>query len=266
MRSKDREQKQPEDNRPIQPHCYTRPLALLFDFSGSAYRYVCHKRVLIFHKLRLYLQNARVCPDQLLFRSDDYIPTDCAAQNAKEIFGYNSSEDAQLLVHHLFDFDFHFAEKLEERASFSTAINLNERFCVVLRVFHATAHYLLRRLPAKQVAAQQPSPQDYLNPVVERVAMIKHHLCNAAFAQHSIEFAYCTGCVRRVMQYAVGIDHVEALVSEWQTFSIRNQEIAALTINIEAMPRNLYGARRQINSRAACAAARKLQKVRAHAA
>src|SRR5215213_2320380 len=48
--------------------------------------------------------------------------------------------------------------------------------------------------------------------------------------------------------------------------SVGEHEISGQSIKSEAVARNLNGARRQINARAACAAARKLQEVCAHPA
>src|SRR6185437_6160678 len=109
------------------------------------------------------------------------------------------------------------------------------------------------------------APQHDLDPVVQRVAMVEHDLRHATGPQDAMHFAYCAGGVGRVMQDAVRVDHVEALRAERQMLAIGDHEVSISTVELETMSRNLNRARRQIDASAACAATRKLQKIRTHA-
>ena len=46
--------------------------------------------------------------------------------------------------------------------------------------------------------------------------MVEHHFGRAAGFQDAVHLADGLGCVRRVMQHAVGVDDIKALVSERQ--------------------------------------------------
>ena len=54
-------------------------------------------------------------------------------------------------------------------------------------------------------------------------------------SQDTMNLAHCADRVRRVMEYAVGIGDVKALVIERQTFAISDRELAALAIQRKMM-------------------------------
>src|ERR1051325_2157487 len=80
-------------------------------------------------------------------------------------------------------------------------------------------------IPFQEVYAGAAQHRD-VYAVVVRVAMIKHDNGLAAGTQHTMDFANSCGCVRRVMEHAVGVNDVERVVREVQCFSISNAKRA----------------------------------------
>src|SRR5215475_1702212 len=72
--------------------------------------------------------------------------------------------------------------------------------------------------------------------------------------------------VGRVMQHSIRINNIETRVTEWQAFAIGDGKLAILAVEDEMLPRGLDRTRCQIDAGDFRAAARELQKVRAHAA
>src|SRR6266851_4537845 len=96
--------------------------------------------------------------------------------------------------------------------------------------------------------------------------MVKHHPRLTAPTQNSMQLAHSALSIGRVMQYAVGIDHVETLARERQFLAVANRKVATLTIDFEMPARDGNRARREINSGYLRTATGKLQKIRAHPA
>src|SRR5215213_448211 len=134
---------------------------------------------------------------------------------------------------------------------------------MIAELDHA-AHDLFRGSAAQKLKSQHAAPQNDLDPVVQRVAMIEHDLCDTIGPQDTMDFAYCTGRIRRVMQHAVGVDHVEALRSKRQVLTIGDHEARIGSVKLKSMPRDLDRAWRQIDARAIRPTTRKLQQVRSH--
>lgn len=69
-----------------------------------------------------------------------------------------------------------------------------------------------------------------------------------------------------MVQDAVRVDHLEARLGEREALGVGHDEVPPLAVQREAEPRDLHGARREVEADAVCAAARELQQVGAHAA
>src|ERR1041385_1056879 len=136
----------------------------------------------------------------------------------------------------------------------------------MIAVFDHAAHYFFRRSSPQKLGGQQSASQNDLDPVVQRVAMVKHHLGHATGPKYTMHFAYGSCRIGRVMQNSVGVDHVEALVEKRQMLAVGNHERAVSVVELETMTCNLDRARRQIDTNAPCSVARKLQQVSAHTA
>src|SRR6185369_9227432 len=96
--------------------------------------------------------------------------------------------------------------------------------------------------------------------------MVEHHLRNAARTEHPMDLANCSLGIRRVMQDAVRIDHLEAFIKKRQVLGVGNHERALSAVEFKMVLRDLDRTRRKIDTDTARTTTRKLQQVGAHAA
>ena len=81
--------------------------------------------------------------------------------------------------------------------------------------------------------------QNYFNPVIPRVSMVKHYPRQAIGSQHAINFAHRTFCVGSVMQDTIRIDDVETLRRKWQTFTVADRKFTLLLVQLKMLARDL---------------------------
>src|SRR5215204_851691 len=88
---------------------------------------------------------------------------------------------------------------------------------VLAQALHRLARQTMReaqaRLRPQQTRARAPEQAD-VDAVVVGVAVVKHHDRPPARREHAMHLAYGRARVRRVVQHAVRVDEVEALVCE----------------------------------------------------
>src|SRR4029079_9355349 len=105
--------------------------------------------------------------------------------------------------------------------------------------FNHAAHDLCRRATTQKLRTQHAAPQDDLNPVVQRVAMIKHHFRCATAPQHAMNLADRARGIRRVMKDTVRVDHVKTLITKRQVLAVRDHKSAVSAVEPETMARDL---------------------------
>ena len=91
--------------------------------------------------------------------------------------------------------------------------------------------------------------------------MVKHNLRDSTWPQHAMHLANRAHRVRRVMQNAVGVNHVERFRSKRQPLAIGNHERTIGAVQGEPVACDLNGARREIDARAIRPTTRELQQV-----
>src|SRR5215213_8505956 len=200
----------------------------------------------------------------LFLRRNNHIPPDFFTQLIQHAFRDYWRHKPELIAHQLLNINSHVLEHPEQLTHLFPTVNFNERPRIVIAELDHTAHDFLRRSPAQKLKPEHASPQNDLDPVVQRVAMIEHHFRCPSWPQHAMNFAYRSSGIRRVMKDAVRVDHVETLRLKRQAFAIRDHEVSLSAVEPETMPRDLDRARRQIDAGASRATTRKLQQVRSH--
>src|SRR5215203_1171755 len=123
-------------------------------------------------------------------------------------------KNTELTTHQLLHLNSHIFEHLKQLTHFFTAVHFNQRPCLMIAELDHAAHDLFRGSTAQKLKPEHPAPQNDLDPVVQRVAMIEHDLRDTIGPQDTMHFAYCTGSTGCVMQYAVRVDDIEALCSK----------------------------------------------------
>jgi hypothetical protein len=108
--------------------------------------------------------------------------------------------------------------------------------------------------------------QDHLAPVVKRVTVIEHDLCDAAGSEHAMNFANRAGGVRRVMQDAIGIDHIKTLIRKRQALAVGNQKSSWNPVDFEMSSGDFDRARCQVGPSTDRSTASKLKQVSSHTA
>src|SRR5688572_32560644 len=78
--------------------------------------------------------------------------------------------------------------------------------------------------------------------------MVKHNLRDSTRPQHAMHLANRARRVRRVMQHAVGVDHVEHFRSKRQPLAVGNHERTIGAVQGEPVACDRNGARREIDA------------------
>src|ERR1051326_4953217 len=199
-------------------------------------------------------------------RRHDDVPTDALSESLEHRLRHKRREKPQLSARQLFHLDFHIPEHPKQLARFLAAVDFDEGPRSVIAELDDAAHDLLGRTPSQKLGAEQTASQNDLDPIVQRIAMVKHHFRYAARLEHAMQLADRAGSIGCVMQDAIRINHIEAPVAERQVLAVGDHEIAVSAVKTETMTCNLDRAWREIDPGAARPATRELQQVRAHAA